>query len=48
MGGLVEFRGKGVVPDDLLEEAHANLDKPVDNPRIAAQIARFFKERIVA
>lgn len=47
MGGLVQFRGKGVVPDDLLEEAHANLDKPVDNPRIAAQIARFFKERIV-
>jgi GMP synthase (glutamine-hydrolysing) len=48
MGGLVEFRGKGVVPDDMLAQAHANLDKPVDNPRIAAQIARFFKERVVA
>lgn len=48
MGGLVEFRGKGVVPDDLLSQAHANLDKPVDNARIAAQIAKFFKERTVA
>lgn len=48
IGGLVEYRGKGVVPDDLLAQAHANLDKPVDNPRIAAQIARFFKERVVA
>lgn len=48
MGGLVTHRGKGVVPDEMLAEAHANLDKPVDNPRIAQQIARFFKERVVA
>lgn len=48
MAGLVEYRGKGVVPDDLLQQARDDLDKPVDNPRIAAQIARFFKERKVA
>lgn len=46
--GLVTFRGKGVVPDQQLAEAHANLDKPIDSPRIADQIARFFKERTVA
>ncbi len=45
---LVTHRGKGVVPDDQLAEAHANLDKPIDSPRIADQIARFFKERVVA
>ncbi len=48
IGGLVTYRGKGVVPDHQLAEAHANLDKPVDNPRVADQIARFFKERVVA
>lgn len=48
IGGLLEHRGKGVVPDPLMETARANLDKPDDNTRIAAQIARFFKERIVA
>ena len=48
IGGLVTYRGKGVVPDDQLETAHANLDKPVDNGRIAEQIARFFKERVIA
>jgi GMP synthase-like glutamine amidotransferase len=48
MSGLVEYRGKGVVPDALLDQARNDLDKPDDNSRIAAQIARFFKERIVA
>jgi len=48
MNGLLEFRGKGVLPPEILAEAHANLDKPIDSPRIARQIARFFKERVVA
>ncbi len=48
IGGLLEYRGKGVVPDDQLAQARADLQKPDDNPRIAAQIARFFKERKVA
>ena len=48
ISGLVEHRGKGIVPDDQLDAARAALDAPDDNPRVAAQIARFFKERRVA
>ena len=48
MNGLLRFRGKGVLPPEILAEAHANLDKPIDSPRVARQIARFFKERVVA
>ncbi|MGJ8622589.1 MAG: type 1 glutamine amidotransferase [Yoonia sp.] len=48
IGGLIDYRGKGIVPDDLLAQARANLAKPDDNPAVAAQIARFFKERTVA
>ncbi|EBA12712.1 type 1 glutamine amidotransferase [Roseobacter sp. CCS2] len=47
MSSLVTFRGKGVVPDDLLAKATDSLEEPVDNARIADQIARFFKERVV-
>lgn len=48
ISGLIEHRGKGVVPDPLLDTARAGLDAPDDNARVAAQIARFFKERKVA
>jgi len=48
IGGLVEHRGKGIVPDDQLSRARSDLNKPDDNARVAAQIARFFKERKVA
>lgn len=48
ISGLLDYRGKGVVPEHQMDEARANLDKPNDNQRIAAQIARFFKERKVA
>jgi GMP synthase-like glutamine amidotransferase len=48
IGGLVAHRGRGVVPDAQLDVAHANLNKPHDNARVAAQIARFFKDRTVA
>ena len=47
VAGLVLHRGPGVVPDSQLEETRANLEKPIDNARIARQIARFFKERTV-
>ncbi len=47
IGGLVDYRGVGVVPDDQLAQARADLQKPVDNPRIADQIAQFFKTRSV-
>ncbi len=48
IGGLVNFRGPGLVPDDLLAQSRATLHEPLDSPRIAAQIAQFFKERVVA
>lgn len=47
IAGLTQHRGPGVVPDTQLASTRADLDKPIDNARIAAQIARFFKERVV-
>ncbi|NVK14475.1 MAG: type 1 glutamine amidotransferase [Rhodobacteraceae bacterium] len=47
VGGLIEKRGRGVVPDDLLNRAAAELDAPVDNQDIATLLADFYrKERI--
>lgn len=43
--GLITYRGKGIVPDAQLDVAREGLDKPNDNPRVAAQIAQFFKTR---
>ncbi|WP_420859841.1 type 1 glutamine amidotransferase [Marivivens marinus] len=43
--GLAETRGRGVVPDPLLDAAIDNTDRPVDNAAFAQRIARFFKER---
>ncbi len=48
IGGLVTHRGPGVVPDAQLAETRAQLEMPLDNPRVAAQIAQFFKDRTVA
>lgn len=41
--GLMEKRGKGVVPEPLMDAARARLDQPLDDHRIAARIAAFFK-----
>ncbi|MBR2658263.1 MAG: type 1 glutamine amidotransferase [Loktanella sp.] len=46
--GLLKYRGPGNVPDALLAQVRDDLDKPVDSDRLAAQIARFFKERELA
>ncbi len=46
--GLTTHRGPGVVPDTQLAEVRENLPRPIDNGQIADQIARFFKERVVA
>lgn len=44
--GLIEHRGKGVVPKDQLEAARAKLGQPLDTQEIAAQMRTFFqKER---
>ena len=47
-GQLSAIRGKGVVPDPLLEAMRQDLDKPIDNGLLAQKIAQFFLERHVA
>jgi GMP synthase (glutamine-hydrolysing) len=42
--GLIRTRGKGVVPDPLLQAATAKLDEPTDSAEIAAEMARFFRK----
>lgn len=42
--GLIQTRGRGVVPDDLLNAATEQLALPNDNDKIAAQMAEFFKK----
>lgn len=46
--GLMETRGKGVVPDARMAEARETLTAPLDRGDIAAQFARFFRERRIA
>ncbi len=48
VAGLATHRGPGVVPDPLLDQARADLDKPNDNDLLARQIGRFFKERAIS
>ncbi|TCP63083.1 GMP synthase (glutamine-hydrolysing) [Rhodovulum bhavnagarense] len=42
---MIAHRGSGIVPDPILVDATARLDRPTDGPDMAARIARFFKER---
>jgi GMP synthase-like glutamine amidotransferase len=42
--GLIESRGRGLVPDDRLDTASARLGAPLDTPRIARRIAEFFRQ----
>ena len=42
--GLIKTRGKGVVPEHQLEQATAALGGPIDNQKIADQMAAFFKD----
>lgn len=41
---LIEKRGRGVVPDPILERAAAGLSTPVDNLKIATFLAEFLKK----
>ncbi|WBU64516.1 type 1 glutamine amidotransferase [Paracoccus aerodenitrificans] len=41
--GLIETRAKGVVPDDLLDQAISRMGGHRDSTRIADQIAAFFR-----
>ena len=42
--GLMQTRGKGLVPDELMAEATQRLTIPLQDQTMAAQIAAFFKE----
>lgn len=42
--GLIQHRGKGVVPDTLLAQAKARLDVPSDRMDVAQIMAAFFKK----
>lgn len=42
--GLIRTRGRGVVPDALLDAAAGELDKPDNNDDIAAHMVSFFKK----
>ena len=42
--GLMQTRGKGVVPDALMAEAGKRLGRPNSSPLIADRIADFFKQ----
>jgi GMP synthase-like glutamine amidotransferase len=44
IAGLMETRGKGVVPDELMATATERLTTPLQNKTMAARIAAFFKE----
>jgi GMP synthase-like glutamine amidotransferase len=41
--GLIRTRGRGLVPDPLLDTAVARLDTPLQDQAIANRIAEFFK-----
>ncbi|WP_298838811.1 type 1 glutamine amidotransferase [uncultured Roseobacter sp.] len=44
--GLIETRGRGVVPETLLESARKKMDAPTDRMAVARTMAEFFmKER---
>ena len=43
VGGLIDTRGRGLVPDPLLDDAKARLGRPNDAGRMARRIADFFK-----
>lgn len=42
--GLMRTRGKGLVPDEVMAEAAAKLELPIQDKTMAGRIAAFFKE----
>ncbi len=45
IAGLAEYRGKGRIPNALLQKVAADLDAPNNNASLARQIAGFFKQK---
>jgi GMP synthase (glutamine-hydrolysing) len=48
VAGLATLRGRGVVPDHLLDKAEDQLQAANDNVALAQMISRFFKDRQVS
>jgi GMP synthase-like glutamine amidotransferase len=48
LADMIEKRGRGIVPDPLLDAAKASVERPVDDALLADRIARFFKARDAA
>ncbi|MGZ9810624.1 type 1 glutamine amidotransferase [Pseudoroseicyclus sp. H15] len=46
--GLIDKRGKGVVPDHLLSQARAALPMPNDNDKLAEKIANVLRAKVTA
>ncbi|MCE8533410.1 type 1 glutamine amidotransferase [Ruegeria pomeroyi] len=44
IGGLIRTRGRGVVPDPVLDDATGRLDSPLDSPAIGKRMAEFYKK----
>ncbi|MFP7673580.1 type 1 glutamine amidotransferase [Marivita sp. S0852] len=42
--GLIDTRGKGLVPDTLLQEASTRMGQPLDSAHMAQQFIRFYQE----
>ncbi len=42
--GLMQTRGKGLVPEPLMDQARARFGKPNSSAEMATRIARFFKQ----
>ncbi len=45
---MIEKRGRGLVPDPLLDTAKASVEQPIDDTKLADRIARFFHEGVAA
>ena len=45
---MIEKRGRGLVPDPLLDAAKASVGQPIDDVKLADRIARFFHEGVAA
>ncbi len=41
---MIEKRGRGLVPDPLLDTAKASVEQPIDDAKLADRIARFFHD----
>lgn len=46
--GLIDTRGKGVVPDALLQSAERRMGQPIAAARMADQFAQFFRQGTLA